>query len=419
MASPAFAGSPGREPVELHVSTTLIQTRYTCPMRNWRIFFHRKSIRAVLRGALLYLFGKRGQRRVAGLRLFYRMRMMVILHSAQALGKLARVPEVRLWVDGPAAFRRIEKLLRRARHMILVQMFIWVDDQLGQRMAALLIEAADRGVQVEVTKEAVGDFFEIGGDFLATRHSERECWQRFWNHPRIRVTYATHNDHAKVYIIDDQVLLLTGMNIADDYLSIHHDFLVELRGRHFVEQYLMRRLPADDAGAVRLVMNTDDQKNVRRCLMQLLASARESIVVEHAYVSDPEVIEALLAALRRYVRVTVIMPTSTDLHYYANMSSIGRLLLEGRRLPLRVFLFEGRIHGKVLLVDQDRAFIGSANLIRSSLDDMGEVNVLVCGKKRFLHRLKETLREDILRSRPLTTPPPFWWVTRWMAWLGL
>ncbi len=101
------------------------------------------------------------------------------------------------------------------------------------------------------------------------------------------------------------------------------------------------------------------------------------------------------------------------------MSAVGRLLSEGQKLPLRVFLFQEKIHAKVILIDHKIAFIGSANLIRSSLDDMGEVNVLVRGKYRFLWKLQETLRGDILKSRALNTPPPFLWATKWLSWLGL
>lgn len=376
-------------------------------------------MRSILRGMLQYLFGRRGQRLVTGLRLAYRMRMMVIERSAEPLGKLARVSEVRLWVDGNEAFRRIEKLLRHAQHTIFVQMFIWIDDATGRRIASALVDAADRGVEVEVTKEAVGDFFEMNRDFLGTRHSSHECWRRFWHHPRIRVMHATNHDHAKVYVIDDQILLLTGMNISDDYATEYHDYLVELRGSEFVEQYLMRRPSVQRGESVHLVMNTEEQKQIRGVLMGLIAGAQDSIVVEHVYVSDPEVIDGLLDALRRGVRVTIIMTTMMDFHYFANMSSIGRLLSEGRDRKLRIFLYERKMHAKAILFDSDTAFVGSANLIRSSLDDMGEVNVLVRGRHRFLRKLHQTMREDILRSRALSTPPPFLWLTRWIAWLGL
>lgn len=374
----------------------------------------------MFRGAYGYLFGARGQRRITGLRLYYWLRMTVILRSGHSLAAFTRLADVRLWVDGKKSFARIERLIRRAQHTIIVQMFIWTDDETGRRLAERLIEAADRGVQVYITKDAVGDIFELAQDFLGTQGSPHACWQRFWNHPRIRVRYGAHHDHAKVYVIDDSVLLLTGMNVGDDYHDAYHDFLVELRGRPFVEQFLALAPPAGGrSNGLQLVMNTDSGKHIRPVLERLLREAQDSITVEHCYLSDPAVIELLIDAAKRGVRVTVIMPGVTDLHHYANMQAIGQLLSVDRRLPLRVFLLHRRMHSKVILVDHDTAFIGSANLMRSSLDDMGEVNVLIRGRKRFLWKLQEALREDILQSRALSTAPSFLWITRWIAWLGL
>jgi phosphatidylserine/phosphatidylglycerophosphate/cardiolipin synthase-like enzyme len=220
---------------------------------SWSSFIRRSGPATVIRGGLRYIFGKRGQRRVQGLRLFYGLRMLMVLHSAEPIGKLARNKEVRLWVDGEEAFPRLERLIRRARFSVVVQMFIWKDDETGRMIARALLDAADRGVKVDISKEAVGDFFEFRGDFLGTKHSDDPLWKRFWSHPKIRVTYASNGDHAKVYVIDDHTLVLTGMNIADEYRYKWHDYMVELRGGHFVERYLARRPGATDGQSVQVL----------------------------------------------------------------------------------------------------------------------------------------------------------------------
>jgi cardiolipin synthase A/B len=353
------------------------------------------------------------------MRLFYGVRMRVMTQAAQPIGKLARGEEVRLWVDGKEAFPRLEKLIRRASYSIVVQMFIWKDDETGRRMASAILEAADRGVKVDISKEAVGDFFEFAGDFLGTKHSQAMPWRRFWKHQNIRVTYASNGDHAKVYVIDDQILVLTGMNVADEYRYAWHDYMVELRGSRFIERYLARNLGALNGKAVQVIMNTDDEKGIRPMIMKLLAEAKESLTIEHCYLSDPEVIDALIAASHREVSVTVILPQRTDFHHHANMQSVGRMIAEGNGSFLTVLLYPGMFHGKIILADHGTAFLGSANLMKSSLDEMGEVNVLIRGKHRALWKLQETLRQDTLRSRALSGPPPFLWLSKWLAWIGL
>ena len=371
-----------------------------------------------IRWSVRYLFGRRGQRRVAGLRLFYRLRTLVILHSADPIGRLTRVPEIRLWVDGVAAFARLEKLIRRARHSIVIQMFIWKDDDTGRMVARRLLEAADRGIHIDITKDSVGDIFELRGDFVGTKNSIHPLWKRFWSHPNIHITYGTQRDHAKVYVIDDQTLLLTGMNIADEYHYDWHDYMVEIRGQAFVEQYLTRQ-SAPARAQVRLVVNTEESCEMRSVLLSLLREARQSVVAEHCYLSDPEVIEECIRLSHRGVHVTFILPERLDFHHHANMLAVGRLLAEADRSFMRILLYPGMIHAKIVLIDSQKAFLGSANLMRSSLDDMGEVNVLIQSRTRALHRLQETLRADILRSRAISSTPPFLWVSRWLAWLGL
>lgn len=388
-------------------------------MRSWRDLVNIPGFRISIRGGLRYLFGKRGQRLVRSLRVYYRIRINILIRTGEPIARLTRRSDVRLFVDGKESFRRIERWIRRARHHIVVQMFIWRDDATGVRMAALLLEAADRGVNIDITKEAVGDFFEFHGDFIGTKNSVEHPWNRFWNHPRIHISYATNSDHAKVFVIDGYILLLTGMNVADEYRNEWHDYLVELCGTQFVTEFLTRDKPLHEAENLKLVMNTEAKKDIRAVMMSLFENARESIIAEHCYLSDEAVTKALIKASKRGVRVTLILPSAIDFYYHANMLTVGRLLAEGKSTNVRVFLYPGMSHAKALLIDHQTAFIGSANLYTESLDVMGEVNVLIKNKRRVQWKLQESLRANILRSKPMTSPPSFLWISKWLAWLGL
>jgi cardiolipin synthase len=370
-----------------------------------------------MRGALRYVFGKRGQRRVHGWRLITRMRVEMMLRSHVAIPSPNK--HARLWVDGEA-FPRIKKLLRRAKHSIYIQMFIWKDDRLGRQIASIVLDAANDGIRVEIYKEAVGDIFELHQDFLSTQNSKDPVWKKFWTHPNIRITHSTRNDHAKVYIIDEKVFLLSGMNIADEYHEEWHDYMVELRGQEFIEYYLSEGEQPNPRGPATLVMNAGDRRDIRSAVMKLLRSARSSIVVEQCYFSDPEVVKTLIKRTKEGVQVVVIVPARPDIHHYSNMQAISTLMNESERKHLSVFLYPSVVHGKILLVDRERAFVGSANTITTSLDEMGEVNVLLEGKNLpAIKKLRDVLREDILISAPLAHAPKFRWIWRWLTWLRL
>lgn len=387
--------------------------------RSWTDIFNGHGFKRSLGGGLRYLFGKRGQRLVYGMRMYYRLKMTILVHTGKTPETWSRRREAKLWIDGEASFRRMETLIRKAKHHIAVQMFIWKSDETGTRIAQLLLAAADRGVNIDITKEAVGDFFEFYGDFISTKGSNVYPWNRFWNHPRIRISYGTHGDHAKVFAFDGRILLLTGMNLADEYRYRWHDYLVELRGAQYVQEFLTHAPGKDDEQDVRLVMNNGERKEIRPTVMSLLEQAKHSIVVEHCYIFDEAVVNTLIAASKRGVRVTVMMPMQTDFHHHANMLTIGRLLTEANNSNLRVFIYPRMSHAKAILIDYKTAFIGSANLYTESLDVMGEVNVLIRDKTRFTIKLQDSMRSNILKSRAANTLPSFLWISRWLAWLGL
>jgi len=375
----------------------------------------------MIRGARAYL-RRRGShpRWFQSLRMFYRLRMLVMLRMQQRIGAIVRRRDTELYVDGEEAFRRIDELLRGARHTIIIHMFIWVDDPTGRAVALRLVEAADRGVNVHVTKDTTGDMFELDRDFLTTKTHGKGIWQRFWHHPNIHVEAPEEQNHGKVYIIDGETMLLGGMNISDEYRYRWHDFLIELRGARFVEEYLSESPRTSQSDPVRLVMNSLHHSAVREAITALIHGARREIILEQAYFSDPGIVDLLAKRSHEGIHVRVILPLRTSVHHSANIVTMASLMEQGHDERMQIFQYPGMLHGKMILVDRVRAFIGSANLMTSSLDAMGEVNVLITGKNHsVVRRARETVRFDLLRSTPLQGPPQLRWVTRVLAYLGL
>lgn len=359
------------------------------------------------------------------MRLFYRLRVRSLLprwgrhleRPVQTLRLFRDRPRVRIRIDGKDAFACILKWIRRSEHTIVIQMFIWKDDPTGRKMAEELIKAADRGVMVSIGKEAIGDAFEREKDFLTTKNVRSGVWHRFWHHPNIEVIHNHHGDHAKVYTIDDRVLLLTGMNIADEYRFDWHDFLIEVRSPALVQAYLHGGGRID---SLHLVMNRDGKSGIRPVLRKLLHAAKRSIVLEHAYISDPEVLDILAKKSHAGVRVTIILPCRPNGHHYANMQSVSWLLKHCSQDNIQVFLYPKMLHAKVTLVDHWQLFIGSANLMQNSLDTMGEVNLLIDRSHRpALVKINTIIRLDILKSRPMEVAPSLWWYQRILGWLRL
>src|SRR3989338_100783 len=70
--------------------------------------------------------------------------------------------KLHLLIGGKKAFKKIFKNIRKAKESIYINIHIWCDDFIGNKMAKMLLEAADRGVQVTIVKDQLGAIAEFG-----------------------------------------------------------------------------------------------------------------------------------------------------------------------------------------------------------------------------------------------------------------
>ena len=67
---------------------------------------------------------------------------------------------VTLLVNGQNAFPEIIRCIESARASVEINMFIWRDDQIGNRMAEAVLKAADGGAKVHISVDRYGVVLE-------------------------------------------------------------------------------------------------------------------------------------------------------------------------------------------------------------------------------------------------------------------
>ena len=65
-----------------------------------------------------------------------------------------------LLVDGKEAFPEIIRCINAAKRHIEINMFIWRDDKIGNEIAKAVLDAANRGVEVEISVDRYGVVLE-------------------------------------------------------------------------------------------------------------------------------------------------------------------------------------------------------------------------------------------------------------------
>ena len=318
--------------------------------------------------------------------------------------------ELELLVDGESAFGEVLSAIDAARKSIYIQTYIWKDDQIGRHMVKKLKAAADRGVVVTIRKDALGTVFELG-DMLNGKPSPvfTSAGLKGYKNINVDTDVFAETDHSKYFIVDRQVAIFGGMNIADEYHKKWHDYMAAIRSRRWseaFEQKAIRSVAWPEPSPFIVTVNDRKATEIRTALIQLIDHAAERIIIEHAYFSDDRVIAAVRRAAMRGVRVDVILPQQPDTHVYANQVTINRLLEASSQNPPRIFLFPGMSHAKVFLTDGVIAAVGSANLTPRSMLTSKELTVFVHGAKDdpFISTLRNQLLADISKCEQVLEP---------------
>ena len=313
-------------------------------------------------------------------------------------------------MGGEEAFKEILSALDDARASIFVQTYIWKDDDIGNRIVIKLKAAAGRGVQVTVRKDLLGTVFELG-DMLMGRPSPvfTKSGLRAYDNIDVDTSVSSDTDHSKYFIVDNQVAIFGGMNIADEYHTNWHDYMVSIRSKRWTEAFEEKVLKGSawpNPSPFVMTVNDRNAAEIRTALIEIIDNAKERVIVEHAYFSDDKVIAATKRAAARGVVVDVVLPKAPDTHIYANLVTINKLLETGPQNVPRIFLYPEMSHAKVLLVDGVIASVGSANLTPRSMLTSREITLFAHSGRdeRFIKELRDQLEADISRSEQVLKP---------------
>lgn len=349
----------------------------------------------------------------------------------RALPKLGRMPclannRVRLLVDGKATFEAIFQAIEQARDTVLVQFFIIHDDRLGRRLHALLLKKAAEGVKVYVLYDRVGSH-ALPAQYT---HSLREAGveirafatKRGWFN-RFQVNFR---NHRKIVVVDGVQGFLGGHNVGDEYLGEHprlspwRDTHVQVTGpvlaclqESFAEDWYWaaRKLPPlilpetyPDNGLLCQVLASgpaDPQETCSLFFVDAIQAAQQRVWITSPYfIPDEAVFASLRLAVMRGVDVRILIPSRPDHRIVYAASSL--FAFEAVRAGVRMFRYQpGFLHQKVMLVDDDVAAIGSANLDNRSFRLNFEIT-LVTIDQGFASTVESMLINDFEQSREIT-----------------
>jgi cardiolipin synthase len=331
-------------------------------------------------------------------------------------------------INGDRIFPSMLQAISSARETIDFETYIYWSGDVGRQFAEALADRARAGVKVQVLVDWVGsqkmdnDSIELmkraGVDFRKYRPL------RWYNLARVN-----NRTHRKLLIVDGRTGFTGGVGIADEWAGDAQDRKHWRDNQYRIEGPAAAQMQAafmdnwtkvsgsvlhdnvyfpvlQNAGTMAAqVFQSSSQGGAESMhLMYLLsiAAATRTIDLAMAYfVPDAITTEALVAAMKRGVKLRLILPnehTDADLVRRASRAGWGPLLQAGAL----IYEYQPTLyHVKLLVVDGLWSSVGSTNFDSRSfrLNDEANLNVF---DAEFARTQTATFEADLKRARRIT-----------------
>ena len=342
------------------------------------------------------------------------------------------------WVEGASFFPRIFADVEAARSSVHILMFGWREGEVGTRMAALLQRKLHEGVEVRVIVDRFGsrpydeaqEMFEgladagaqiVVNDVLPVDRDGLYPDDRSFDWRQDEVGRA---DHRKLYVVDGAVAWTGGAGLEDHFENGgFHDVMVRVTGdvvlqtqAAFLTSFrgyggplpddLAPYFPAPaDPGTTPVALTQVIPGGfvaASQAIREQIDGARRRLDVMNPYLTDRDMLERILAAARRGVRVRLVVSETSNnaqataalRHRYGDLLAAGVEIWE---LPGTV------VHAKVIVADDVVSF-GTVNLDSWALYRNSEIMMIARSAAAAASFEERLFEPDIARSKPGEAP---------------
>lgn len=291
-------------------------------------------------------------------------------------------------VNGDEAYPEMLTAIEGAQRSVGLATYIFDRDPVGRRFSQALSRAVGRGVEVRVLVDAVGLRYSWPAMDRELRQAGVPVARFLPTLLPWRIPYANLRNHRKLLTVDGKLAFTGGMNLRHGHLLADRprhpvqDLHFRVEGPAVAElqelfardwQFTTREalggegwfppLGAEGPSVARVIADGPDEDldRLRWTLLGALAVASRSVTVLTPYfLPDQSLITALGVAALRGVEVDILLPERNNLRLvqWAAEAQLWQVLERGCRVRLTPPPFD---HGKLMLVDEGWALVGSAN----------------------------------------------------------
>ncbi|MBQ8681909.1 MAG: PLDc N-terminal domain-containing protein [Bacilli bacterium] len=331
------------------------------------------------------------------------------------------------YATGEVFFEQVKSELKTAEKFIFIEFFSIEMGVLWEEILDILKEKIKLGVEVRLIYDNMACKRKIPFKYYEVLESYGIMCEPFYKNCSLIGMIKNHHEHRKGIIIDGRIAFTGGMNIEDRYVNLEQpygywkDVGISIEGEgvwNFTVMFLgmwnaFRKTDEDymkyynnligkfDSGGyvVAFGNNPLDQEMVgKNVYINMINQARKYLYIFTPYlIIDMDMDNALALAAKRGVEVKIIIPGIPDKKLVYQVS-----LLNARKLiknKVKVYTYSpGFMHGKVFLMDDKIAMVGTMNTDYRSLYLDFEYGVLMEGVNAIediKHDVEDTLKKSV------------------------
>jgi phosphatidylserine/phosphatidylglycerophosphate/cardiolipin synthase-like enzyme len=263
----------------------------------------------------------------------------------------------------------ILEAINAATKSLRVKMFIFSDPEL----LTAVIAAKKRGVKVRVMLNPARRDGE-SENTESRKQLEAGGVEVLDSNPAYDVT------HEKSMVVDDTTAFVNSLNFETKNLTVTRDYSVVTSHAHEVDEIIQ----CFEADWARKPFHGDDKSHLIWCsgngrdrIAQFIDDAKESIFLQNERYQDAVIIERLVRAATRGVKIHVMARPPHKLKKEKLVESVGGLRTMND-VGIKIHKLKHlKLHAKMLLADHARAVVGSINLAPGSFDSRRELAIEV------------------------------------------
>jgi cardiolipin synthase len=330
--------------------------------------------------------------------------------------------------NGAESFPAMLAAIRGAKKSVNFETYVEWSGFVSREFARALEDRARAGIPVHVLVDAIGG--AKMKDSVVNEMKDAGVQFHFF-HPLHWWTLDRLNnrDHRKILVVDGKVGFTGGIGIADEWSGnaqrpdhwrdmqfqvegpavaqmqavFESNWIVTAGQALYGPAYFPPLPPVGHASAQMIASSPDDgSENMQLMYLLAISAASKSIDLEAAYfIPGPLIRKALKAALKRGVRVRIIVPgphVDSALVNDASQAQWGTMLQAGAH----IYRYQPSLfHDKMMIVDDYLTMVGSANFDNRSfrLNDEANLNVY---DTEFAAQMTQVFESDLARSREAT-----------------